>query len=339
MIPSVVPRILASLLLAASIAVVVSGCNEKTASSASAAAHAGNPDPSRDDDGHGHADADADADADAHDDDEVEIDAAIAEQSGIRVAPVVAGVIADEHVIQGLLTPIDGRVAEVSARFPGAIRQLTVNVGDQVRAGQPLAIIASNLSLSDYTVSAPLSGVVLARHASVGGVASEGMLLYEIADLSSLWVDLHVFGADAQHITAGSPVTITRLSDGATADTRLQRILPGTATVSQSTVARAQLDNSDGQWRPGSAVKARITVAQTPADRVLPLSALQSQDGNDVVFVRSGNRYRARVVRLGQRDARQVQVLDGVDAGDQVVVEQSYLIKADMEKSGASHEH
>lgn len=49
------------------------------------------------------------------------IAAAMAEQAGIRVAPVVAGTIADEHDVQGLLTPVDGRVAQVMARFPGPI--------------------------------------------------------------------------------------------------------------------------------------------------------------------------------------------------------------------------
>ena len=268
-----------------------------------------------------------------------EIDAKIATEAGIRVAPAVAGVIADEHEMQGLLTPVDGRVAQVMARFPGPIRALRANVGDQVRAGQALATIESNLSLSNYTVPSPISGVILQRNASVGGVAGEGTALYEVADLSTLWVDLHVFGADAQPIQAGVPVTVTRMSDGVSVDTTLERVLPGTATASQSTVARATLANTDGLWRPGSAVKARITVDQKPASLVVPLSALQTFRDWDVVFVRVGDTYEARPVELGKRDGTQVEILDGLQAGDQVVVEQSYLVKADIEKSGASHEH
>ncbi len=267
------------------------------------------------------------------------IAAQIAAESGIRVAPVGPGVIADEHEVQGLLTPMEGRIANVMARFPGPIRSLRANVGDQVRAGQALALVESNLSLTTYTVSAPISGVVLARNASVGSVASEGAALFEIADLSSLWVDLHIFGADAQHIQPGVPVKVTRMSDGVTLETTLERILPGTATASQSTVARATLANADGLWRPGSAVKARITVAQQPAGLVVPLSALQNFRDWDVVFVRVGDTYEVRPVKLGKRDATHVEILSGLKAGDAVVVEQSYLIKADIEKSGASHDH
>lgn len=267
------------------------------------------------------------------------IAADIARTSGIRVAPVAAGVIADEHEVQGLLTPVEGRIARVAARFPGPVRRLTANVGDRVRAGQTLAVVESNLSLTDYPVTSPLSGVVLARNASVGTVAIEGAPLYEVADLSSLWVDLHIFGADAQHIRPGVPVTVTRMSDGVSAETTLERVLPGTATASQSTVARATLANADGLWRPGSAVKARITVDRQAAALVVPLAALQTFRDWDVVFIRVGDAYEVRPVALGKRDAARVEVLSGLRAGDQVVVEQSYLVKADIEKSGASHDH
>ena len=267
------------------------------------------------------------------------IAAKIAGESGIRVAPARAGTIADEHEVQGLLTPVEGRVANIAARFPGPIRRLAANVGDRVQAGQTVATVESNLSLTPYAITSPITGVVLARHATVGSVAGEGATLFEVADLSTLWVDLHIFGADAQHIVPGVPVTVTRLSDGATLQTTLERVLPGTATASQSTVARATLENADGLWRPGSAVKARITVEQQPAALVVPVAALQTFRDWDVVFVRVGDTYEVRPVELGKRDAQQVEVLSGLNPGDQVVVEQSYLVKADIEKSGASHDH
>lgn len=267
------------------------------------------------------------------------IRADVAAQAGIRVAPAGPGTIADDHEAQGLLTPIEGRVAKVTARFPGPVRSLGAGVGDRVRAGQPLAVIDSNLSLTAYTVTSPISGVVLAREAVIGAIASEATPLYEIADLSSLWVDLHIFGSDARHIRAGVPVAVTRLSDGVTASTQLERVLPGTATASQSTVARATIANADGLWRPGSAVKARITVIEQPAALVVPLAALQTFRDWDVVFIRIGDTYEVRPVELGLRDAHRAEVLAGLKAGDAVVVEQSYLVKADIEKSGASHDH
>ncbi len=267
------------------------------------------------------------------------IAAKTAQAAGIRTASVGPGEIADEHEVQGLLTPIEGRIAQVTARFPGPIRAVRAGVGDQVKAGQVLATVESNLSLTSYSITAPISGVVTARTATVGTSAVEGAPLFEVADLSTLWVDLHIFGRDAGHIEAGVPVTVSRLSDGVSEQTTLERLLPGTATASQSTIARASIRNADGRWRPGSAVKARITVDRAAVDLVVPVTALQTAEDQDVVYVQQGDVYRTRPVKLGRRDAERVEVLEGLKAGERVVVAQSFLIKADIEKSTVEEEH
>jgi len=269
--------------------------------------------------------------------DSITLPANMAAEVGIKTAAVAAGTIRDAHEVQGLLTPVEGRHARVRARFPGIVRSITVGVGDQVKAGQTLATIESNSSLTDYAVTAPFAGTILGRSVTVGDVAGEEAL-FELADLSTLWVDLHLFGADAQHITAGLPVQVARLSDEAVVTTKLERILPGTATASQSTIARATIRNEDGRWRPGTAVRALVTVAERAAALVVPLSAIQTLEGQSVVFVRSAETYTAKRVRLGERDVEHVEVLDGVELGEEIVVEQSYLIKADIEKAGAAHE-
>ena len=266
------------------------------------------------------------------------IPAAIAADAGVVVEAAGPGVIRDEHEVQGLLTTVEGRHARVVARFAGPVRAVTAGVGDTVRAGQSIAVIESNTSLLEYTVTAPIAGTVLARDVSVGDLAGS-QTLFEIADLSRLWVDLHLFGFDAQHITPGLPVEVVRLSDGVRSSTKLDRVLPGTATASQSTVARATLVNADGRWRPGAAVRARVTVAEQPVELMVPLSALQRFRDQEAVYIRVGDTYEVRPIVLGRRDGQNVEVTAGLRSGDQVVVQQSYLVKADVEKSGASHDH
>ncbi len=266
------------------------------------------------------------------------IESGIAEKSGIKTAKVTSGIIREEHEVQGLLTPVEGKHARVMARFPGPVRSVNVSVGDRVRAGQVLAVIESNISLSNYNVTAPFSGTVLSRNVATGDLAAD-QALFEIADLGKLWVDLHLFGADAQNIRPGLPVQVMRLTDNVSINTQIDRVLPGTATASQSTVARAILDNTDGQWRPGAAVRANVAIAEKPVAMWVPLSALQKFRDWDVVFVRSGDEYEIRPLTLGQRDAKNIEVLEGLKLGDEIVIEQSYLVKADIEKSGASHDH
>jgi cobalt-zinc-cadmium efflux system membrane fusion protein len=264
--------------------------------------------------------------------DHVTIAPEIAKASGIRVAPAGSGTIQDEHTVQGLLTPIEGRAARVVARFPGPVRAVQVNVGDTVRAGQSLATIESNISLSNYTVSAPLGGTVMARHVAVGDLAGDAPL-FEIADLSRLWVDMHIFGADAQHLRAGIPVSVTRMSDDATITTTVDRLLPGMATASQSTVARAVIANTDGNWRPGTAVQARISVSSDAVDLAVPLAAVQTLRGQSVVFVQHADTYQVRPVSVGRRDSTHAEITEGLKPGEPVVVAESYLIKADLEKA------
>jgi membrane fusion protein, heavy metal efflux system len=265
------------------------------------------------------------------------IDAKTASEVGIRTASVAPGIIRDAHEVQGLLTPVEGRHARIRARFPGPVKTVHVGVGDNVKAGESLAVIESNASLAPYDVPAPFNGTILDVAVGAGDLAGE-QPLFELADLSSLWVDLHLFGADAQHITPGLPVQVTRLSDGTKADTKLDRVLPGTATASQSTVARATVRNVDGRWRPGTAVRARVTVSERKAALVVPTTALQNMENATVVFVHSGDTYTARPVRLGERDADNAEVLEGLKAGEEIVIEQSYLTKADLEKASAAHD-
>jgi cobalt-zinc-cadmium efflux system membrane fusion protein len=261
----------------------------------------------------------------------------MAEEGGIRTTPVGPGVIRDAHDVQGLLAPVEGRHARIRARFPGPVEAVRVGVGDRVKAGQTLAIIESNASLSRYDVTAPFAGTILDVEVGAGDLAGD-QWLFELADLSTLWVDLHLFGGDAQHITPGLPVQIIRLSDGATINTKLDRILPGTATASQSTVARATIRNADGRWRPGTAVRARVTVSEREAALIVPNSAIQTFENATVVFTRVGDIYTARRVRVGERDSDNTEVVEGLQAGDLVVVAQSYLVKSDLEKSGVADE-
>lgn len=262
----------------------------------------------------------------------------IARASGLDTETAGPGVIRDQHEVQGALIPVEGRHANVVARFPGPVVRVAAGVGERVARGATLAVVESNASLASYAVTSPLSGVVMARHVAAGDFAGSTPL-FEIADLSTLWVDLHVFGADAGHLAAGQRVAVTRLADGKTVETAIDRILPSTATESQSTVARATLDNTDGGWRPGAAVSARVTVSEAEVAIALPIDALQTLDGRVVAFVRDGHTYAPRLLTLGRRDAARVEVLAGIAAGDTVVVAQSFLVKADLEKSAAGHAH
>lgn len=265
------------------------------------------------------------------------IAADVARAAGIGTTTAAPGIISDELVLYGAIAPDATRVRTVNARFPGVIRTVTRNVGDTVRSGEALATIESNESLQTYTVTAPIAGTITARHAAPGE-QTDTDALFEIADFSSVWAELDVFSRDRARLRTGLPVAITS-DNGHAATGTVDYLAPVGNRASQSVTARVVLANADGAWTPGQFVEGRVTIATTPVELAVPLSALQRFREFDVVFAQVGDEYEVRMLTLGRRDAAHVEVLDGLAPGTVYVTDNSYLIKADIEKSGASHDH
>lgn len=269
------------------------------------------------------------------------IDPAMANSNGIVVQPVGPGKIAERIAVYGTIQPDATRVRSVVARFPGVIRSVDVAVGDRVTAGQLLARIESNESLQTYSVVAPIAGVITQRHANAGETAGSEALL-EIVDYSHVWATLNVFPRDRARIRPQMPVRV-RAADGNANNTDTTNNNGSIAAINvgsnTSVVARVVLDNRDGQWTPGQFINADITVADSEVALALPVTALQTFRDENVVFLNVGDAYQAQPVELGKSDGEYVEITGGLRAGMNVVVASSYLVKADIEKSGASHDH
>ena len=265
------------------------------------------------------------------------IAADVARAAGVGTAVAGPGTIADELLLYGAIAADATRVRTVHARFAGVIRSVSRNVGDTVRAGDALATIESNESLQTYTVTAPIAGTVTARHAAVGE-QTDVEVLFDIADFSSVWAELDVFARDRPRLATGLPVTVTA-ETGTSATGSVDYLAPVGNRASQSVTARVVLDNADARWTPGQFVEGHVTIGTTPVELAVPLSALQRFRDFEVVFAHVGDTYEVRMLELGRRDARFVEVLGGLSPGTEYVTDNSYLIKADIEKAGASHDH
>ncbi len=263
---------------------------------------------------------------------------AVAAAAGVRTEVAGPATIHERVRLMGRVTMDANRFAEVRSRFAGAVREVRVGLGDAVKAGQTLALVENRDSLRTFAVTSPLTGVVLARHTNVGDVAGDGPL-FEIADLSIVWVELNAFGLDAAKLAPGQTIRVRATVGAQSADSTLDRLLPLASAASQTVVARASLPNPNGEWRPGMAVQAEVTIGSREVPLAVKRSALQRFRDFTVVFAQIGESYEVRMLELGEQDADQVEVLEGLKAGTRYVTEQSFLIKADIEKSGAGHDH
>ena len=261
----------------------------------------------------------------------------MAKAAGMKVATVNEGLLHQRLSLYGAIHTNPEGLRKVTARFPGPVKSVSAKVGDTVRKGQTLATIESNESLQVYAVTAPIAGTLTARNTNPGEAAGSETL-FEIADFSSVRAELNVFPRDRGQLKLGQSVQITAADGAAKGEGTISFVAP-VGSANQALSARVVLDNTDGVWTPGQFISAEVTVGSAAAALVVPLPALQTFRDWDVVFVNEGERYQAQPVRLGQRDGERVEVLGGLKPGARIVVENSYLVKADIEKSGASHDH
>ena len=261
----------------------------------------------------------------------------VARDAGVEVAVAGPALIRDTAQLVGTITLDASRHAQIKARFPGIVRAVNVQQGDRVRRGQALVVIEGNESMRRYSLTAPFDGVVLSRNTNIGDVASDNSLV-ELADLSKVWVEVQAIGKDANRLVAGQRMRVQAATGDVEDETVIDALLP-LATRGQSVVARASLPNPDGRWRPGMTVTADVVISEREVPLAVKETGLQRYRDFTVVFEQVGETYEVRMLELGARDGEHTEVLDGIKSGARYVTEQSFLIKADTEKSGASHDH
>lgn len=264
------------------------------------------------------------------------IPAAAAGASGVEVEVAGPAVVRNTVRLMGTVALDENRHAEIKARFPGIVRAVSVQQGQKVRHGQTLVVVEGNESMRRYPVVAPFDGVVLSRATNVGDVAGSNTLV-ELANLSEVWVELRAIGPDAERLAPGQEVAIRSATGDGRTGGKIQTLLP--LASGQSVVARVTIDNADGRWRPGMMVSAEVTTDARDVPLAVKESGLQRFRDFTVVFAQVGDTYEVRMLELGERDGEYAEVLGGLKPGTRYVTEQSFLIKADVEKSGASHDH
>jgi cobalt-zinc-cadmium efflux system membrane fusion protein len=266
------------------------------------------------------------------------IDSLAAGEAGVITANVTGGAIITTLDAAGVILPAANAQAAVTARFPGVVQNILVQVGDRVRQGQTLATVESNLSMSSYGVTAPITGVITKRLIDVGMLVDKEPLL-QIVDPSRITVELSVFGHEIFQVEVGQSVSVAILGGSTRLAGRVTRIKPVLDRVTQSALVQVSLLETLSAVVPGSAVVGEIVLDETVVSTRVPRTALQTFGGKDVVFIRRGDIYEAQPVVIGRQDTEFAEITTGLSGSEQIVVEQSFLIKADIEKSGAVHDH
>lgn len=266
-----------------------------------------------------------------------------ANEAGVKTQIAGPATIGEYIRLMGRITLNRNNEAQVRARFPGIVKSVNVVWGQKVKKGDLLARIESNTSLIVYNVTAPITGVVTNLNTNIGDVVGSESL-FTVANLSEVWAEFHVFPGDLDKIKKGQITNVYEINSAHKesinrASAPISMLLPTADANSQTTIAIVPLDNSSGKWRPGMSVKGDVLVKEKEVTLAVKNSALQRFRDFTVVFAKYDDTYEVRMLELGVSDDINVEVLSGLKPGTEYVTENSFLIKADIEKSGASHDH
>ncbi len=316
------------------------------------AAHAGSDDHAEHDEhaGHDHA---AHEGHDDHDDhaghdhgDEaggaIYLSPEIIQKVGLKLDTARAGSISTSVIFPAEIRLNRDRTAAISPRYSSVVREVFVEIGDEVKKGDLLASLENRATLAVYSVTAPLDGIIVTRFVSEGEAAGEDKVLFEIADLSTVWADISIFPRFLHSIRKGMPVDFIA-HDGHTASGTIKFLSPLVSEETRTFTARCILTGADEDFSPGTFVRARITTGSASVRVRVERNAVQQVDGEWLMFVPSETGFESREVQVGIGESHFIEIVQGLEPGEEYVAQGSFSLKAEMITSGmdphAGHGH
>ncbi len=198
-----------------------------------------------------------------------------------------------------------------------------IGVGTQVAPGS---------SLNRFELRAAHDGLVVQRDLAVGEAVKEDTPVFTIADLSTVWAEVHIPAKDLPRIQVGSKVMVKATAFDAQTTGNVAFI--GALVGEQTRMAKARivLANPKGLWRPGLFVTIEVRADDAELPVTIDTEAIQSLGTQQVVFVRDDKGFVARPVSLGRSDGKRIEVLQGLAAGTRYAARGSYILKSELSK-------
>jgi cobalt-zinc-cadmium efflux system membrane fusion protein len=194
-------------------------------------------------------------------------------------------------------------------------------------------------ALTRYEVRAPISGLIITRTVALGAALKEDITIFTVADMSTVWTAVTVYPKDLSIVRVGQKALVNATAfdvEGEGVVTYITTLIGG---QTRTATARVILDNKDGRWHPGMFVNIELVSDEIEVPVAVSAQAIQTFRDWSVVFGRYGGYLEARPLELGRSDGKMVEVLKGFTAGERYASGNSFAIKADIDKAGASHDH
>ena len=273
----------------------------------------------------------------------VELSAEQRKNANITIEDAGPAKISTSLSVYGKVGANEEALAHLMPRFPGVVKAVRKRLGDSVERGEVLAQIESNESLKTYDVVSEIKGTVIHKDITLGEFVKDDKMIFTVADLATVWIDLSIFRQEFGLLHQGQPVELHTGVGHVTGEqhihAKIDYISPFGSEGSQTMLARCVVPNPDGSLRPGLFVDGEIITGQVDAPVAVRNGAIQTVENKTVVFVEEGEAFEAREVELGVKDNERVEITSGLLPGDRYVAENSFILKAELGKGEAEHEH
>jgi cobalt-zinc-cadmium efflux system membrane fusion protein len=196
-----------------------------------------------------------------------------------------------------------------------------------------------NPILTQYELRSSLSGLVVKRHLTIGEAIKKDANIFILADLSDVWVNISIPANKIKAVKLGQKVRVINKPMGIENTGRLTYLSSIIDKKNRTITGRVVIPNRKKLWRPGTFVDVELILEQRSVSIAINPKAIQNLREWSVVFVKNGNFFEGRPVELGISNSTWVEVLNGLSAGEEYALKNSFVIKAEIEKSGATHSH
>lgn len=191
---------------------------------------------------------------------------------------------------------------------------------------------------SVLTVYAPSAGIVLTREAVPGRYVEPGTTLYEIADLSTIWIFADIYESEVAAVKLNQPASVTFAAyPGEIFHGTVSYVYPSLNADTRTVRVRVELPNPELKLKPG--MYGNVTL-ETGAVKtlVVPKEAVLETGLRQLVFIDQGQgHYLPTMVKLGRRSQDDVEVLEGLKEGDRIVTSANFLLDAESKLASASN--
>lgn len=191
------------------------------------------------------------------------------------------------------------------------------------------------------TLRSPVAGEVTSVTVTPGEYVPPERELFQVADPRTVWAELMIPARDIQRVRVGQTMMLSVQGSDHPHTGRIRFLSPAVDPATGAAKAIATIDNRDGDLRVGQNVSARVTTPGSDSQRVpvVPRSAIQEVDGRSVVFVRTPRGFVVRPVTVGTGSDSAVPIISGLRVGERVATVNAFVLKAELGKAEAEHDH